>query len=112
MKGFKSAIALTVLLAAVGGYAYYLSTKPDTPDAATKQEKVFTVQSDKIDELKISTADGDATDLKKENGGWQVTSPLAAKADETEVNGITAALASVEMTRVVDENPSNLTDYG
>jgi hypothetical protein len=34
------------------------------------------------------------------------------KADESEVSGITSALSSIEVTRVVDENPTNLNDYG
>jgi hypothetical protein len=114
MRGVKSAIALTVVLAAAGGYAWYLSKKSDSgTESGSKQEKVFAaLQADKIEELHISTADGEATTLKKDNGAWQVTAPLAAKADESEVNGITSALSSVEITRVIDENPANLNDYG
>jgi hypothetical protein len=114
MKGLRSAIALTVVLAAAGGYAFYLSKKADSPtESGSKQEKVFAaLQADKIEELHISTADGEATALKKDNGVWQLTAPLAAKADESEVNGITSALSSLEMTRVIDENPANLNDYG
>ena len=41
-----------------------------------------------------------------------LTRPAATKADDNEVNGITSALASLEMTRVVDENPTSLNDYG
>jgi len=113
VKGLRSAIALTVVLAAVGGYAIYLSKKSDTADSGSKLEKVFaSLQPDKIEELRLSTADGDATTLKKDSGTWQMTAPIAAKADESEVNGITSALGSVEITRVVDENPANLNDYG
>ena len=113
MKGLRSAIALTVVLAAVGGYAIYLSKKGDTAESRSKQEKVFaSVQADKIEELRVSTAEGEATTLKKDNGAWQLTAPMTAKADDSEVNGITSALSSVEITRVVDENPANLNDYG
>ena len=97
---------------ALGGYVYYLSKKPAEPDTAKKQEKVFTVESDKIEEIRITSAAGDATTLKKEGGAWQVKEPVAARADDSEVSGITSALSSVEMTRVVDENPANLNDYG
>jgi len=113
VRGLGSAIALTVVLAAVGGYAFYLSKKSDTAASASKQEKVFaSLQSDKIEELRISTADGEQASLKKDNGAWQMTAPVAAKADESEVSGITSALTSVEITRIVDENPSSLNDYG
>src|SRR5213594_177242 len=70
------------------------------------------LQADKIDELKVSTAAGDVTTLKKEGGAWQLTQPIAAKADESEVTGITSALTSIEVVRVIDENPASLNDYG
>ena len=114
MKGLRSAIAMTVVLAAVGGYAFYLSKKGDTTESGSKLEKVFPAlkAADDVQELRVSTADGEATTLKKDNGAWQVTAPITAPADASEVNGITAALSSTEITRVVDENPSNLNDYG
>ncbi len=70
------------------------------------------LEADKIEEIKVSLASGEATTLKKDNGAWQMTQPIAVKADDTEVSGITSALSSVEMTRVIDENPTNLVDYG
>jgi hypothetical protein len=78
-----------------------------------KTDKVFAgVQADKIEEIRISTSGGDATTVKKDNATWQVVQPVAAKADETEVSGITSALATTDIVRVIDENPSSLTDYG
>jgi hypothetical protein len=113
MRGLKSTIALIVVLAGLGAYIYFTWNKPESTDSTKKTEKVFAaLQADKIDELKITSSSGDATVLKKDNGAWQVVQPLTAKADESEVSGITSALAGVDMTRVVDENPSNLTDYG
>jgi hypothetical protein len=113
LKGLRSAILLTVVLAAVGGYAYYLSKKGDTTDTASKQEKVFAaLRPDTVEELHISTVDGDSTTLKRENGAWQMTAPMSTKADENEANAVAAALNGLEITRVVDENPSSLNDYG
>jgi uncharacterized protein DUF4340 len=112
VRGLKSTVALIVVLAGLGGYIYYTWNQPESTDTK-KTEKVFAaLQADKIEELKVTTAGGDATSLKKEAGGWQLAQPLTAKADESEVSGITSALASVDMTRVVDENPASLTDYG
>jgi hypothetical protein len=115
MRGLKSTIALVVVLAGLGAYIYFVTWKQpaDAGSGTKKQEKVFAgVESDKIEELKVSLASGDATSLKKQSGAWQLTQPLTSKADDSEVSGITSALSSVEMTRVVDENPANLTDYG
>src|SRR5438445_5268269 len=112
MRGLRSTIVLLVILIGLGGYAYYISKKP-AEDNSAKQEKVFaSVQADKIEELRVKAASGDTTALKKDNGGWQVVAPLAVHADESEVSGITNALTSMSVVRIVDENPTDLKEYG
>jgi hypothetical protein len=113
MRGLRSTIALVVVLAGLGAYIYFVTWKTPEGDTSKKTDKVFTgVQADKIEELRITSAGGDATTVKKDNGTWQVLQPVAAKADESEVSGITSALATTDIVRVIDENPSNLNDYG
>src|SRR5215510_6222458 len=107
MRGLKSTIALAVVAAGLGAYIYFVTWKqPDTPDTGKKLDKVFTVASDKIEELKITSASGEATTLKKEGGTWKLVEPVSASADESEVGGITNALATADLVRVVDPNPS------
>jgi Domain of unknown function (DUF4340) len=115
MRGLRSTIALVVVLAGLGAYVYFVTWKlPEGgADASAKKEKVFAgLEAAKIDELKISSAAGDSTTLKKDAGGWQMTAPLAAKADESEIASITSALTSADLVRVVDENPGDLNAYG
>jgi hypothetical protein len=114
MRGLKTTVALIVVLAGLGAYIYFVTSKtPEGDPNAKKQEKVFAaLQADTIDEIKVSTAAGDATTVKNEAGAWKVTQPIAAAAAESEVSGITTALGQVEVVRVVDENPTNLNDYG
>jgi len=114
MRGLKSTLALVVVLAGLGAYIYFVTWKqPAAADTGKKQEKVFaSLESDKIEEIKVSSAGGESTTLKKNSGAWQMTQPMAVKADDTEVTGIASALSSVEVTRVIDENPTNLNDYG
>ncbi|HWW83751.1 MAG TPA: DUF4340 domain-containing protein [Vicinamibacterales bacterium] len=113
MRGLRSTIALVVVLAGLGAYIYFVTWKTPETDTTKKQEKVFaSVESDKIQEIKVTSVAGDATTLKKESGGWQLTEPLATKADESEVSGMASALSSVDIVRVVDENPTTLNDYG
>lgn len=116
MRGLKSTLALVVVLAGLGAYIYFVTSKVPEGGAATedaKKEKVFAaLQADKIDEVKIATASGDATTLKKEGTAWKITQPSGLAASESEVSALTSALGSVDITRVIDENPSNLNDYG
>jgi hypothetical protein len=115
MRGLRSTIALVVVLAGLGAYIYFVTnTRPEGGDAnAKKLEKVFQgLEADKLEEIKVTSGAGDATTLKKDGGVWQLAQPIAAKAEESEVSGITTALGQVEVVRVVDESPANLNDYG
>ena len=97
MRGLRSTIALIVVLAGLGAYIYFVSWKTPQGDTGKKQERVFAgLESDKIEEIKVASAAGDATTLKKQGGGWQVVQPIAAKADDSEISGITSALSSVD----------------
>jgi uncharacterized protein DUF4340 len=114
MRGLRSTIALLVVLIGLGAYIYFVTWKqPETADASSKQEKVFaSLEADKIQELKIKSEKGDTSTLVKKDGAWQLTQPIATKADESEVSGITSGLSQISVTRVVDENPSDLKEYG
>jgi hypothetical protein len=113
MRGLRSTIALIAVLGGLGAYIYFVTWKKTPETAASKQEKVFgDVAADKVEELKVTSEKGDVTTLRKENGGWNITSPIMSKADDSEANAITTALAQLEIVRAIDENPSDLKDYG
>jgi hypothetical protein len=118
MRGLKSTIALVLVLAGLGAYIYFVTSKMPagggSADAdAKKQDKVFAaLQADKIEEVKVSTAAGDATTLKKDGSAWKITQPSELPASESEVSQLTSALGQVEIVRIIDENPTNLNDYG
>jgi hypothetical protein len=112
MRGLRSTIALLVVLVGLGAYIYFVTSKK-TGDAASKQEKLFaSVEPDKIEELKIKSATGEITSIKKEGDAWKVTAPVAAPASASEASAITGALEQLDIVRVVDENPADLKEYG
>ena len=105
--------------------------------ASEKRQKVFGegLEAAKIDELRLTGSSGDRTTLKKTGGGaaaasgakagveggaaasasggtWQIVEPIQSAVDETEVTSITSNLATLESTRVVDENAKDLAKYG
>lgn len=113
MRGLRSTIALLVVLIGLSAYIYFVTWKKPADDSSSKQDKVFaSVQGDKIDALVIKSAAGETTTLKKDSGSWQVVEPITARADDSTVSGITNALTSVNIVRVIDENPADLKDYG
>jgi len=113
MRRLWSTLALVVVLGGLGAYIYFGIGKQSDASSASKQEKVFaSLQTDKIDELKIKSESGDVTTVKKGGDGWQIVAPITAKASETDVSGITSALGNAELSRVIEERPSDLKQYG
>ena len=110
MRGARSLLLLLVVAAALGWYAYRDSKKE--PATGEKHDKVFDVQAEKIDEVTIKSESGDRTTLRKGGSDWQIVQPAQAQPDAGEISGITSSLASLELQRVVDENPSDVKQYG
>lgn len=110
MRGLRSFLLLLLVGIPLIGYAVYEYRRE--PSAADKKDKVFTVESDKIDELTIKSESGEQTTLKKSGTDWQIAQPAAGPTDGSEVTAITSGLAGLEQQRLIDENPSDLTEYG
>jgi uncharacterized protein DUF4340 len=112
MRGLKSTLALIVVLIGLGCYIYFVTWKQDD-SATSKQEKVFAgLSTDKIDQLSVKSESGDTTSVKKTGDAWRITAPIDTKASESDVVAVNAALGQLEVTRVIDENPTNLKEFG
>ncbi len=113
MGRLTSTLLLVVVLAGLGGYIYFVDSKRPAagPDGAEALGKVFTVEADKINELRISYQAESAL-LKKDNSGWKLVEPIQVEADPPEAIGVTTALNNIDIVRVVDENPSDLAQFG
>ena len=112
MRGLRTFLGLLIVLIALGGYLYFVESKRTPGDDGPKKEKVFTVESDKIEEIAVKSETGEQTTLKKSGTTWQIVSPVSGKPDDAEVNGLTTNLSTLEMQSVVDENPSDLKEFG
>lgn len=113
MRGLRSFLVLLVVAIGLGAYIFFVERKrPSAEEAATKREKVFSIESSAIEELEVRAEKGDRTKLRKTGGTWQIVEPEAMAADESEASGIASSLATLEIQRVVDEKPSDLAEYG
>jgi hypothetical protein len=113
MRGGRSLLVLFIAFGGLLAYLYFVDAKkPVSEDGAEKHDKVFTVDSDKVNELKVRSSSGETSTLKRGKDGWQLIEPIAAKVDDGEVSGITSNLSSAEIQSVVDEAPKNLNTYG
>ena len=111
MRGLRSTIVLLVVLAGLGAYIYFVASKPS--DSSTTQNRLFpSVASDSIEELTVKNEAGETTTVKKTDGKWEMTSPFQTRASDMDSSGIANALAGLDTTRVVEENPTDLKEYG
>ena len=110
MRGIRTLIVLLVIAVPLGWYAWYESKHPSTDEKT--QEKVFPdLKADAIDQVTVRAASNERTTVVKKANTWEVTQPLAVKADEAELSGITSNLASLEVQRVIDDHPTDLKQY-
>ena len=112
MRGLKSTIALLAVLIGLVAYIYFVDSKKPASGAPETKTKAFTVDADQIEEIHIKPASGDASRVQKTNGTWQLVEPEKADADQGQVSNAATSLATLEVNRVVDENPSDLSQYG
>jgi hypothetical protein len=108
-----SLLVLTVVLAGLGGYIYFIDSKTE-PNAPEVKEKVWsgTLASADMEEVQITLAEGESAKVQKVDGTWQLVEPSKAPADETEMTSITSSLAGLEIQRIVDPNAGDVKQYG
>jgi hypothetical protein len=111
MRGLTSTIVLIVVLAGLVGYIYFVDA--DRPASGTEvKPKAFDVAMDNIEEVQVKNASGETSRLQRVDTTWQLVEPQKTAADEGVVSSLTGSLASLEVQRVVDENPTDLKQYG
>ena len=115
MRGLRSTLALVVVLVGLGAYIYFVTWKTAAKAATTEAGEGLRRRSKptRSRRSKVSSASGDATTLKKDNGGvaarrrrWRPR-PTNPKCPASPSRS-----ASIDIVRVVDENPTDLNDYG
>lgn len=112
MRGLRSFLGLLAVLVALGAYLYFVESKRTPGDDTETKPKVFAVEPGAIDEVTVTAEAGDVTTARKTGEDWAITSPGPAPADGAELSGITTNLASLEEQRQIDENATDLAQFG
>ena len=111
MRGLTSTLALVVVLGGLVAYIYFVDSKRPAGGADAK-EKPITVEAEQIEEFQLQSASGEKSRVTKSGDAWKIVEPEAADADSTAMSTLSSQLTSVEVQRVVDENPGDLKQYG
>jgi len=110
MKGLTSLAVMVVVLLGLGSYIYVQSKRPR--QSSEVKQKAVEIQKDKIEQLVIKSASGEVSTVKRTDGTWEISAPLSAPADETLITRIVTPLGGLEIIRVIDEHPTDLSQYG
>ena len=112
MGGLRSTVVLLVVLAGLGGYIYFVDANRDPAALDAKPRAFVELSADDIEEMQIRSDDGETSRVQRVGENWQLIEPSAADADAGVVGTVTSNLASLEVQRVVDEQPADLSQYG
>ena len=112
MGGLRSTILLAVVLGGLAGYIYFVDANRDPAAADAKPKAFVELSADGIEELQIRNDSDETARVRLVDENWQLVEPTAADADSGVVSTVTSNLASLEVQRVVDENPADLAQYG
>jgi len=78
---------------------------------ALRDKKVLAFEREKVDALDMTSTDK-TLQFKKNGADWQMTKPIAARADFGAVEGALERVASVQMQGIVEEAGDDLKKYG
>lgn len=110
MRRLVSTLILFLVLAGLLSYIYFADREETGAD---EREKAFaSVTAEDIEEVEIKSAEGETTRVRKTDGMWSLVEPVQAAADENELTSIASSVASLDIQRVVDENATDLAQYG
>ncbi len=96
------------LMIFLGLFLYILLFDRDLPDTLNKQKnqkRLFSFQSETIDQITIKNKHG-VFDLKKDTLFWNISNPINARADRSRVESILSELELLEYVRTVSDDLS------
>src|SRR3972149_6346475 len=106
MKPRNTIIAL-ILLAVVGGYAYFSASQKPGEQA----NKLFKLRAADITAITLKYPDREIG-LAKEGGKGALVKPIKADADENAVRTLAETIAGCEVKKTVAEKPASLDPFG
>lgn len=109
----RSFLLLLAVAAAIGGYVWFVEMQRD-PDASTEapREKLFTADAAQIQEIRLTNEAGEQSTLRRAGERWSLVEVPGAAVEGAEAGNIATGFASLEASRVVDEQPPSLAEYG
>lgn len=111
----RGLLVAAVLLAALGGLLYWSNKKKKADEAKPLSDivKIFNFESGDIQKIEIRRKDSEPAVLEKnKEGQWTITAPKPYRADQDAVSTMVSTLASLNADKTIEDNPTDLAQYG
>jgi hypothetical protein len=107
-------LVMALVLVGLGLYLYAieLPQKESHDRQDTVDKKVLLFDQETLSGLTIKTDRHELVFARTPEKGWMITVPLSTEADQREVQNLIRALVTGNVTRVVEDHPTNLTPFG
>ena len=107
-------LVMALVLVGLGLYLYAieLPQKESHDQQDTVDKKVLLFDQETLSGLTIKTDRHELVFARTPEKGWMMTVPLSTEADQREVQNLIRALVTGNVTRVVEDHPTNLTPFG
>src|SRR5690349_2509207 len=112
MRGLKSTIALLVVLGGLVAYIYFVDSKRPATGPDTKEKAFTSLAADQIEAVELKAESGETARVEKTGETWNLVEPEKVEADSVALSSLTTTIAGLEIERVVDENPTDIKQYG
>lgn len=109
MKIRTTLIYLAVFLVLLVAVLFFESRSKKSEET---EGKLVDLNSEDVQTIVFKKDQETLTFQKDEKGEWMITTPLEAKADNSEVNKLAEDFAQLRAERVVEEQPTDLSKYG
>ncbi|HYA48825.1 MAG TPA: DUF4340 domain-containing protein, partial [Burkholderiales bacterium] len=109
---FKTTLILAAVFAVLLAVVLIFESRGKKETAAKDKENVLVdLAAADIQKIELKRTDGTIVLEKDDKGAWRMTSPLEAKADASEADGLASSLASLRLDRVVEKEAKDLKTY-
>ena len=110
----KGLLYSAIVLVVLGGLVWWSNRKQASASKSptTTTTKILAISDDQIAAIKLTKKDGATTDLKRENGKWQITEPKPLRADQDSVSSLTGNLSALNADNVIEEKATDFSQYG
>ena len=110
----KGLLISVVLLAVLAGAIWWSNKKQAATPAKSATDttsKLLTIPADQFQEIRIKKPT-ETQDLKLVNGKWRIVEPKPLAADQDAVTAIVTALSALTADKTIEDNSTDLNQYG